>query len=112
MDINAIAQQLINALRRSTESAVEFQGLQRRNFFEDTMNRGAARGTLYSTAGANQQSRYDATTYLPGVTDARQQQQQQEIKIKGDVLDTQRKIDSINRSAKELNAITFDHLLD
>lgn len=111
-DINQLAQQLITALRNSTEAGIELEGLKRRNTFEDQLNTGAARGTLYSTAGRNQQSRYDGSTYLPAVTQARGGLAQQEISIKSNLIDNQRKIDSMNRAAREINGITFDHLLD
>lgn len=112
MDINAIANQLIQALRSATASNIRFEDLKMRNFNEDVMNKGAARGTLYSTAGANQQSRNFGTNYLPAVTKFNQQQQQAEISTNSAVLDAQRKIASMNRAATELNGITFDSLLD
>lgn len=110
-DINQLAQQLIAALRSSTEANISFQGMQRRNFFEETQNRAASRGTLYSTGPRAQQLKYEGDTYLPAVTQARQQQLQKEITIGSDLLETKRKIDALNRSAQELNGITFDHLL-
>lgn len=111
-DLNALAQSLINALKRSTESSINLLGVQRRNSFEDVMNRSAARGTLYSGAGGAQQSRYDGERYLPAVTQQREQLAQKTIGIQGDLLNTNRKIESLQRSANEINGITFDHLLD
>lgn len=110
-DINQLAKQLITALKSSTESGIAFQGMQRRNFFEETQNRAAQKGTLYSTGPRGQQLKYEGETYLPAVTQAKQKQQQAEITIGSDLLETKRKIDALNRSAKELNSITFDHLL-
>lgn len=112
MDINAIANQLIQAIKQSAQANLGFEDLKMRNFNEDVMNRGAARGTLYSTAGANQQSRYLGTTYLPKTTQIQQQAQQNELNVHSGVLDAQRKIQSLNRSANEINSISFDALLD
>lgn len=110
--INQIAQQLINALREQTEANINLLGMQRRNRHEDILNRSASRGTLYSSGGGAQQVRFDAQSWLPAVTEARGRQQQQELNIRGDLLDVQRKIQSQKRAAAELNSITFDHLLD
>lgn len=110
-DVNKLAQQLINALRDSTSSQVDLLGLNRRNFFEDGMNRAASRGTLYSGGNQAQQTRYEGSTYLPAVTQARSQGLQQEIGIKSDVLETKRKIEAQKRAAKEINSITYTHLL-
>ncbi len=111
-DLNALAQSLIDALKRSTQSSIDLMGIQRRNFFEDGLNKAARRGTLYSGANAAQQTRYEGATYLPSVTQARSKSEQQQIGIKTDLLNTQRKIDAQNRAAAELNGITFDHLLE
>lgn len=104
-DYNALAASLIQALKDSASAGLKQFDAARRNTFEDINNRGAKRGTLYSTAGANQQSRYDATTYIPGKTQLQGKEQTQEIQVKSDLLDTQRKIDALNKSAAQLNGI-------
>lgn len=109
-----MADALISALKSSTNAGMAQLDMSRRNFGEDINNRAAKRGTLYSTAGANQRSRYDATTYIPGQAQLLGNQQQQELKIRGDVAATQQKIESLNRAASELNGIDdayFDSLL-
>lgn len=105
MDYKALADALINALKQSTDAGLGLLDVQRRNTFEDINNRSAKRGTLYSTAGASQQSRYDATKYLPGRAQIQGQAQQQELSIKSNLIDTQQKIDALKRAASELNAI-------
>lgn len=104
-NINQIATALIDALRQATSAGIGQMDMQRRNTFEDINNRGAKRGTLYSTAGANQQSRYNGTTYLPGVAKLQSGQQMQELSVRGNLLDTQNKIDAMNKAANELNGI-------
>lgn len=103
MDYQALANQLIEALKNSTTAGLDQLRMSRRNTFEDLNNRAAKRGTLYSTGGAAQQSRFDATKYLPGQAQLLGTQQQNEIKIKSDLLDTQRKIEAMNKAASELN---------
>jgi len=105
MDYKALADALISALKQNTQAGLGLLDVQRRNTFEDVNNRSARRGTLYSTAGANQQSRYDATKYLPGKAQLQAQGQQQELTIKSNLIDTQQKIDALKRAAGELNAI-------
>jgi hypothetical protein len=105
MDYKALADALINALNQSTSAGLNLLDTQRRNTFEDINNRSAKRGTLYSTGGAAQQTRFDATKYLPARGQLQGNQQQQTLRIKGDLLDTQNKIEAMNRAAKELNSI-------
>lgn len=105
MDYKALADALINALQQSTNSGLNLLTMQRRNQFEDINNRSAKRGTLYSTAGQQQQTRFDATKYLPARGQLQANQQQQTLRIQGDLADTQNKIDALNRAAKELNSI-------
>jgi hypothetical protein len=104
-DFNALANALLAALGQQTNAGISQMGVQRRNTFEDFNNRAAKRGTLYSTGGGAQRSRYDATTYVPGKAQLQGNQLQQEIKVKGDILTTQRKIDAMNKAATELNGI-------
>jgi MFS superfamily sulfate permease-like transporter len=105
MDYRALADALISALNNSTQASITQLDMTRRNTFEDINNRGAKRGTLYSTAGANQQSRFDATKYLPAKAQVQANQQQQTIKIKSDLIETQQKIDAMNKAASQLNGI-------
>lgn len=111
-DVNKLASELIKALTKSTDQAINLLGIQRRNSFEDMANRSNKQGTLYSGARGAQQSRFDGTSYIPAVAQARNQLTQQKITIKGDVLDTKRKIAAMNRAAKELNGISFKALLE
>jgi hypothetical protein len=105
MDYQQLAQALIDALHSSTTAGLNQLDVTRRNTFEDINNRGAKRGTLYSTAGANQQSRYDASTYLPGKTQLQGNEQNQKLTIQGNLLDTQSKIDALHKAASTLNGI-------
>lgn len=105
MDYKQLANALIEALRESANSQLNVLDVNRRNHFEDINNRGAKRGTLFSTAGANQQSRYDARTYLPGRAEIRAGLQQKELGIKNDLLTVTSKIEAMKRAASELNAI-------
>lgn len=105
MDYKALADALISALRDSTNSQLNLTDMNRRNYFEDINNRGAKRGTLFSTAGANQRSRYDAGTYLPARAGLQGSQQQKELNIKNDLLTTASKIEAMKKAAAELNAI-------
>lgn len=110
-DYKKLADALIKALTQSTEASLTNLDIGRRNYFEDTMNKANSGGTLYSTTPSYIQSRYDASTYLPSKAAAREKLNTATISIKGNLLDTKRQIDSVNRAAKELNSITFDHLL-
>lgn len=110
--INQIAQQLIDALNANRDANINLLGVQRRNFFEDTMNRAASRGTLYSTGGRAQQLRYEGVNYLPAVAEQQSKTQQQILNTRSSLLDTQRKINAQKRAASELNNISFQHLLD
>lgn len=105
MDYKALADSLISALRESTQSGLNLLDTQRQNTFTDINNRSAKRGTLYSTAGANTQSRFDATKYLPAKAQLQGNQQQQELKVKGDMISTQQRIDAMKRAASDLNSI-------
>lgn len=114
LDYRAMANALIQALNGSTQAGLNKLDIDRRNFAEDINNRAAKRGTLYSTGGAAQRSRYDATQYLPGRSQLISNQQQQELRIRGDVAATAQKIDAINKAADELNGIDdayFESLL-
>lgn len=103
MDYNALAASLINALKQSTNSQLGLLDVNRRNFGEDLMNRANARGTLYSSGNGAQRTRYDATQYLPKYVQTQAQDQQQELGINSQLVQTQQKIDSMNRAADELN---------
>lgn len=105
MDYKALADSLIQALRNSTQSSLNLIDNNRRNFTEDIRNRAAKRGTLYSSGSAAQETRYNATQYIPNRVKAESQQQSQEIAIKSDLIDTQNKITAMNKAAQELNGI-------
>lgn len=109
-----MAAALIKALRENTEAGLTLLDVNRRNFGEDVMNRAASRGTLYSTGGAAQQSRYDATEYMPRRSSIQLQQQGQEFNINNQLIETKNKIDAMKRATQELNKIDdkyFESLL-
>lgn len=105
MDYNALANALIDALKQSTSAGLAQLDMARRNTFEDMNNRSSKRGTLYSTGGGAQQSRYDGTTYLPNQAKLRSQEQTGILGIKSNLISTQQKIDAMNKAASQLNSI-------
>lgn len=111
-DATKIAQQMIKALQNAANANIGALNVQRENVFEGITNQRNARGTLYSSGTGYQQLRADAETFQPAIAEQRQKAFMGEIQIKSDLLDTKRKIDAINRSAKELAGIKFDGLLD
>ena len=109
-----LADALITALKSSTDSGLANIDIQRRNFGEDTMNRANARGTLYSTSPAYIKSREDAAKFLPASAKLREGYLVGKLGIKTNLLDTQQRIQSLNRAAKELGKMSnnyFDSLL-
>lgn len=110
-DYKQLAEQLIQALRQASQANVDSLNIFRRNTFEDIANQQNARGSLYSTSTGYRQLRTDAEQFQPKIAEQQQQAVQGEIRIRSDLLDTSRKIDALNRSAKELAGIKFDDLL-
>jgi len=110
-DYNKLAQQLIQALRNAANANIANLNVRRETGFEDIANQRAARGSLYSTGTGYQQLRFDSENIQPAIAQQEQGALTGEISIKSNLLDTKRKIDSLNRSAKELAGITFDGLL-
>jgi hypothetical protein len=105
VNYDELAASLIKALKDSTQSGFKLLDSQRDNYFADLNNAAAAEGTLYSTSGADQRSRYNAAKYLPQQAKLRSNEQTQEFKITGNLLDTKNKIDAMNKAAKTLNGI-------
>lgn len=110
-DYQEIANQLINALRQASQANIASLNVFRENAFEDIANEQNSRGTLYSTSTGYRQIRADTEKFQPAIAKQEQGALQGQIQIKSDLLDTKRKIDAMNASAKELAGITFNDLL-
>lgn len=108
MDFNAIAQQLIDAIKAQSTAGIAQLGQSRRNDFSTIMNRANAKGTLYSTDASQQKTKYDANTYLPKLATLQATPLNSELSIRTNLAETQAKIDAINKSASQLNGLSFD----
>ena len=74
-----ILNQLLNALQQNEAAQIYSLDTQRENSFAGINNNNNARGTLFSSAPAIQQTQYDASTYLPQYSDIRQNTQDQTL---------------------------------
>lgn len=108
-DLKAIAQQLIDAVQASSEASLKSLDATKRNTFADINNANNARGSLYSTQGGRQRTRWIGSTYMPAQAKLRQQPVLAKFNTLSQIQDSQRKIDSLTRAAAELNGIVFDY---
>lgn len=108
MDANSLANQLIEAIKKQSQQGLVSLEQTRKNDFMGIMNRANARGSLYSTQPQTLKTQYNANTYMPKKTALEQAPLTQEISIRSGLVDTQREIDTMMRSATELNNLKFD----
>lgn len=104
MDINALAQALLSAIRQSNTSQLQTLDQGRRLYNTQINNAANASGLMYSTKPAFQQAQYAASTYLPSYNKINSSSAASEISTQSTIKDALDKIKAINDAAAELNA--------
>lgn len=108
MNPQDIANQLIAAIEKQSQEGLVSLEQDRRNDQVGIMNRANARGSLYSTQPQTQKLRQDAAVYLPKQATLRSAPLMSKLSIQSGLIDTQRQIDALNKSAAEINGLNFD----